>query len=119
MENVAQPAAVAASVGIQNIKEVVIAGMKTFGAIKEAKVNDGKIDLKDAGLLLPLVDDYIKAIDGIGNVVPEGRDLSSEEMAELVALVAADLGSDPALQNKVTKVLLALKANYEAVKALI
>lgn len=104
--------------GNQNLKEVISAACKVFNAVSEAKKNDGKIDLKDIYLLVALVPNIQVAVENVDQVVPEAKDLSVEEMADLVAVISADLGGlDADTKNKVEKVLLALKANYEAIKA--
>ncbi len=104
--------------GIQNLKEIVVAGMKSFGVVVQAKKNDGKIDMNDLPLLFQLVPFYQVAIEDADQAIPEMKDLSPEEASELVAAVVAELGGVEAdVAIKIEKVLLALKANYEAVKA--
>ena len=105
-------------VGVKNIKEVVVAGAKIYGTIAEAKRNDGKIDLKDVFLLMPLIQPVSDAVADINQVIPEFKDLSVAEAGELTAAVMAELGMvEEKAKMQIEKVLLALKANYEAVKA--
>lgn len=105
---------------MQNIKEIVVAGCKIYKAIHEAKVNDGKIDFADLGLLMPLIPSIGAAIKDANLVIPEAKDLTSEEMLELIGAVKAEIsGTDGDVVNKILVVLLALKANYEAVKAFV
>jgi hypothetical protein len=108
-------------VAIQNLKEIVLAGLKSYQALAEAKKNDGKIDLKDLALILPVVPHYIDAIQGAGEVGAELKDLSTEEAAELVSLISQEIGVavSPELHVKIEKILLAVKANYEAVRAFV
>jgi hypothetical protein len=104
--------------GIQNIKEVVVVGGKIFGAVAEAQKNNGKFGMEDLYLLMGLIAPAQAALADIGEVIPEAKDLSVEEMAELVGLVGAQIGGlDEKTQVKIEKVLMAIKANYEAVKA--
>jgi len=115
METTEQPKA---ELGTKNLTEVVIMGLKSYGALSEAKKNDGKIDFKDIYLVPGLIPYFTNALEGVDQVVPEAKDLSVEEMAKLVTDVMADLGGVEAdMKIKIEKVLLALKANYEAVKA--
>lgn len=106
--------------GTQNIKDIVVAGCKVYKAVHEAKVNDGKIDLADAHLLMPVIPALIDAIKDAKLVVPEFKDLSTEEAAELISAVKGEIsGTDEEVTKKVLYVLLALKANYEAVRAFV
>lgn len=104
-------------VDIHNTKEIVVAGMKSFQMIQVAKA-DGKIDLADLPLLFQMLPVYQAALADAEQVIPEMKDLSAEEAAELVNAVVAELGGvHEDVKVKIEKVLLALKANYEAVKA--
>lgn len=112
--------AVVAPIGIENLKAEVLAGLKTYKAIVAARA-DGKIDANDLGLVLGLVPDYLKAIQGIPSVIPEFKDLSVAESEELIAFCMAGLGEtvSPLWINRISKVVAAVKADYEAVRAFI
>lgn len=106
--------------GVKNLKELVVFGAKVFNGISEAKKSDGKIDLKDAYLLMGLFQPAIDAINEIGEVVPEFKDLSVEEAGELTAAIVAELGMvEEKAKIQVEKSLLAIKAIYEAIKSFV
>lgn len=79
---------------------------------------DGKVDLSDLALLIPLVGAVSPAIDGVGEIPGELADLSAEEAGELVAHVMAKLAVEDAHAREVAeKGLKAAVAVYELVKA--
>jgi len=69
--------------GIKETSEVFDAINALVVAGKEAKQNDGKIDLNDAGLVLPALIKMPTAINGIGMVPKELGDLSEAEIEQL------------------------------------
>lgn len=106
--------------GIKETAEAVIAALSVFDAVSKAKKNDGKIDFNDLGLLIPVLPKVGAALDGSDKIVPEMKDLSAEEAGELIQLVAEGLTGgivSEKLADRIEKVLIALKANYEAFKA--
>ncbi len=108
-------------IGIEETSNLVVSGIKSYQAIVAAKNNDGKFSWSDLTLLVPVIPDYMKAISGIGGEVAELKDLSADELNQLSQLVATQLGAsvDAALMNKIQKVLIAIKADYDAVRAFV
>ncbi len=104
--------------GIEGLKSEVDLGFSIFQGLKNAKA-DGHIGLEDLGLILPLIPKFQAAYAARLSLGEELKDLSSDELSQLAALIVADLGgvADEALQNKIVKVVAALKANYDAIKA--
>jgi hypothetical protein len=72
-------------VGIKETKELLKFGILAKDVFVAAKA-DGKIDLGDLGLVLPLVGPLNGAIQGVGEIPAELADLDEGEFDELVAL---------------------------------
>lgn len=88
-----EDAKIAEAIGVQNVVEIIQFGAAVAKAIKEAKA-DGKIDLKDVGLLFPVAPLVVPMIDGIGQVPKELGDLDDSELAVLLAEVGKALGAE-------------------------
>lgn len=71
--------------GIEQLEELVIAVADTFSAVGKARA-DGKITLLEMAGFVTLVPTVVKGIVGIGSVMRELRDLSSEERDYLAGL---------------------------------
>jgi hypothetical protein len=79
---------------IQNTKELVklvVSGYKVYGQAKA----DGKIDLKDLGLLLALLPDIEAAFKDVSEIPAEVKDLDATEAAELGQFIVSELGALP------------------------
>lgn len=77
---------------VKNTKEAIVGAFKFAKAIKEAKANNGKYDLLDLPLLIGVAP-YIGPMVEDANLIPaELKDADSAETAELLALVAAEVG---------------------------
>lgn len=112
-------AAAEESIGVKETLEVVEFALGLSKALAEAKSNDGKIDLKDIGLLFPIAPLLIPAIDGVISVPKELGDLSEEELEVLLAKAAEVLGGEHNAKV-VLKVKAAIKfahAGYDLYKA--
>lgn len=74
------------NLGIENIKKTVTA-LKILAKAGKKIGADGKIDLNDLPHLVELAKEsgaLAAGIDGAGMVIPEAKDLSAEELVELV-----------------------------------
>lgn len=104
--------------GTKNLTEVVdlaLAGVDTFVKAKA----DGKIDAADLGLLLSLIPAVGPAIDGIGEIPAEIKDLDVAEAQALVAHVMAKLTiTDDKAIAVINASLKMLVAGLELAKAL-
>ena len=102
--------------GIDHLKVAVSAGGKIYDAIKKSQA-DGKLDFNDLGNFLPLVTMIKPLIDGGSYYIPEFKDLDSDEISVLMAVLAAEnpelKGSAP-LILRIKASLNLLKAGYEA-----
>lgn len=78
--------------GIKETKEVIDFGFALGAGIVAAKA-DGKIDLGDLPLVLPIFVSAAPALADISMVPKELADISAEEAEELVAYVAAKIPS--------------------------
>lgn len=78
-----------AKVGIKEISEV-LEGVKVLGVAGKKILADGKIsvaDLPEAMALVSKAQMIVAAVEGIEGVLPEAKDLDSEEAAAIVAKV--------------------------------
>lgn len=76
--------------GIESLKAelaLVASVVKIYG---EAKA-DNHLGVEDLGLLLKLVGPAEDAVKAVSGVIPEFKDLSAEEVAELGGVLASDL----------------------------
>lgn len=79
--------------GTKELTEVVDLMLVMGQIVVEAK-KDGKIGMEDVGLMLKLIPSLGPALDGIGEVPAEIKDLSVEEAEALAAHVIANLTVD-------------------------
>ena len=114
--------AVAKEYGIKETKELlqlVFALGKTFKAAKE---DDGNINMLDVKHLVALFPRLTPAVEGVSEVPKELKDLSKEEVKELLSFSAAHLGelagADKELAEKIEKGLAAALAIVEFIKVL-
>lgn len=73
--------------GISEIKAVLLA-LKDLAIDGKKVMADGKIDLSDLPVAMDLLkqqNDFVAAIKGMSELMPEAKDLSSQEMMEVVA----------------------------------
>lgn len=76
--------------GIKEISEAVKFVCAVANAIGEA-AKDGEISLGDAAHLVPLLYKLPTAVDGIAEIANEARDLSQDEIDEIVQMIKDDL----------------------------
>jgi hypothetical protein len=69
--------------GIDNLKKSLKVVYDGVDAVMAAKA-DGKIDVTDLPLLLPIVMELQPALAGISQVIPEVQDLDDAELADLI-----------------------------------
>lgn len=77
--------------GIKESKEILVFLAKVGESIKASLV-DGKFDLSDVANFYPVLGAILPAVQGIGEIPAEIKDLSVEEGLELVGIVVAELG---------------------------
>lgn len=94
--------------GLKDLVEVIDLGFDVVAAIKTAKANDGKINLMDFPVLLPLFESTSNAIEGIENALPAWQAASFEDRNLVIAHFNErfDLPNDK-LEAKIEKILLA------------
>lgn len=104
-------------VDIKDLKEVLEFGFELLSAGQDVL---GKgLDLsKLPAHLVPLYTKAIPAFENIGDIVPELADLSNEEAAELVALIASKGVDNAKTQEIIQKSLLCAISAYNLVKAI-
>lgn len=104
--------------GIEGLKKVVDLGL-TLVDIGTSAMKDGKIDAADLGQLMKLVPVIEPAVSNFGEVIPELKDLSTDEAIELVAYVSGKLMIENAKARLIVeKALKAAVAAFELVKAI-
>lgn len=102
--------------GITQLKDAVITICKFTNAIVESVADDGKITFGDFPKFINPVISLPAAISGIGEVIPELKDITPEEKAELVELVKDELevGENAELiVEKALNILYELKALFD------
>ena len=107
--------------GIQNSKEVLVFAFSLGNALKQAKANDGKIDMMDIGLLMTVIPTIGPAFDDIALIPKELKDLDLAEAQELQNEIVSKFGQLVEKEKLVEQINLGLKAAisiYEFVKAL-
>ena len=107
---------------IHNTKEVMAFLFAIGKVVKEAKQNDGKINVMDAALLMKVIPYVGPAFEDIADVVPEMKDLNQAEIDELVAYITKQVGEvigKEKLLEQVTSGLEAVKALAKFVKTLV
>lgn len=77
--------------GIKNTKEAIKLGADFAVILKQAKENDGKIDIKDLPLLFGIAGSIGPGIDDIEKVYDELKDLDSDEAKELITYLENEL----------------------------
>jgi hypothetical protein len=104
---------------VKNTKELVklvVDAYKVYGLAKA----DGKIDLKDLGLLLTLLPSIEPAFGDVSEIPAEMKDLDAAEASELASYVMAQLGSLPehttAIIDSSLGLLIAAYKLYSAIK---
>jgi hypothetical protein len=104
---------------VKNTKEAVKLVIDAYKVYKSASA-DGKIDLADLGLVIALVPALQPAIEGIGEVPTEIKDMDLNELSELSAYVVAQLGSVDSQATAIIEAALGLLSSayklYVAVK---
>lgn len=70
--------------GIKDTKEVLALGAALTRVVFEAKRNDGVIDIKDLPLVITTLPTITPALDGVGNILDEIKDLDQQEIQELI-----------------------------------
>lgn len=78
--------------GIKELKEVVDL-LAALMKMVDAAMADGKVDMSDLSLLMSLVPVVGPAIQGIGMVDDELKDMSEEEIAEMKAYMDSKFGA--------------------------
>ena len=109
------------SLDIKNSKEVLIFAFSLGMTIKEAKKNDGKIDMLDMPLLMSVIPTIGPAFEDISIVPKELKDLSIAEAQELQDIIIEKFGALVEKEKLVDQINLGLKAVisiYEFVKSL-
>ena len=105
---------------IHNTKEALKLGFSLIGAIKVSKENDGKLNAADLGNLIMVFPHIGPAVDDVDQIIPEMKDLDTEEAKELMEFASKELGgalSEEELINKIELSLQAVVAVFRAVKA--
>lgn len=105
--------------GVDSLKKEIDLGVTLVSIVSQAK-KDGKVDAADMALLLQLVPVMGPAAEGLSEVMPELKDLSTSEAAELVAYVMAKLSLGDAKATKIVeKALKFAVAAYELEQAIV
>jgi hypothetical protein len=76
--------------GVKEISEVVKFVCSLANAIGEA-AKDGEISLSDAAHIVPLLYKLPSAVEGIAEIADEAKDLSQDEVDELVKMIKDEL----------------------------
>ena len=96
--------------GIEETKQALSFLFSVHSMVESAKANDGKIDLKDAPLIVDPLMKVIPALDKINEVGREIKDLDETEKAELFTFVKAGFNmqdvEDSALEAKIEEGLI-------------
>lgn len=77
--------------GIKNTKEMLKLAIAIAVILKQAKENDGKININDLPLLIRLSGSFGPALDDAKLIIPELKDLDSDEAKELIAYFGQEL----------------------------
>lgn len=106
-----------ATLGIEALKAelaLVAAGVKVYASAKA----DGHLGVEDLGFLLTLVGPAQEAFKNLGQVVPEFKDLTAEEVAALGAAVVSDFTiGDAKIAAIVQESLATLAQVYKLIEA--
>lgn len=70
--------------GLNDLIEVIDFTFTALEALKAAKANDGKIDLKDFPLLFPILMSASPAVEGIANIPQSWAASSEQERTEVL-----------------------------------
>jgi hypothetical protein len=120
MEPVTMPEQPNINVGINDLKDVALAGAAFGNAIYSAIADDGKINLADAAKFFTPVMKLPAAISGIGNVPAEIDDLQESEIEEIKKLIADELDIKTNVEEIVTysiELIWQVKELVEKIKA--
>jgi hypothetical protein len=107
--------------GIKNSKEVLRFAFALGNAVKQAKANDGKIDIMDLPLLMQVIPLMGPAFEDINQVPKELKDLSVEEGKELQDMIVSEFGALIQKEKLVEQINLGFKAMlsvYEFIRSL-
>jgi hypothetical protein len=97
-------------IGIKNTKEALILLFTIAEVIKEAKSNNGKIDMLDLPLFMKVLPVLSPALNDAGQIVKELKDLDSQESKELQDEILLKFGKLVEKEKLVEQVGLGLKA---------
>lgn len=101
-----------ASISTKETKEAMRLVFAFIKVVKEAKENDGQLGATDLALLVNLFPHVSEAIDGIDKVIPELKDLDSNEIKDLLVFTGAQLSgivkADKELVEKALKAAIAV-----------
>lgn len=101
--------------GIKELSEAIIFGI-SMGEALDLSLADGKIDLADLGILMGPFMKAPDAIEGIGKVKDEIKDLDAAEMEQIKQMVKDELDlSDDKLEEKIEAAVDFLGAIHEFV----
>lgn len=75
---------------IVNTKTLVVTLAQLASAVLEAK-KDGKVDVKDIGLLMPILPNLFSVLENYDQIPEELTDLTKEEKDEIVVALKANL----------------------------
>ena len=92
------------AIGTKETKEALQLAFAIAKIVKEAKANDGIFSANDLMLLTALFPSIGPAVDGLGKIPSELKDLDSEETKDLLKFTAAHLGGMFASEEMVAKV---------------
>jgi hypothetical protein len=87
---------------MKDLKEVLVLLFSLSAAVVNAKANDGKIDIQDLPLLLGPMMNLPAAAEGISNVLPQWKNASDDERAELINYIKEQFDiADDAAEKKI------------------
>lgn len=78
----------AAPLGTDDIKHL-LSLLIDAGMVAKQVISDGKVGISDLGLLLKLIPDLGPAFSGLAKVPAEVKDLTADELADLVTFVTS------------------------------
>jgi hypothetical protein len=106
------------SKGVKDLTDVIDLALAAVNVVQSAK-KDGHIGVEDLGLVLQLIPLAGPALDGVGQIPAELKDLSAEEAAQVVAHLGAKLGIEDSKAMHIAEAALKVAASgYSLVKAI-
>lgn len=106
------------STDIEDLKDIMALAIEAVDC-SSVVMRNGGLDLSDFGAIWSVIEKIGPAFMGAGTVPEELRDLTPEEIDELVEFVMAELDTPESVSKVVVeKVLKAVKANYEVYLAI-